>query len=201
MTASRLLRIAAAGAALLAAAGFALLAEDVLRARDRLDGGDAAFRVGSRAVDPWQARAPSLRLTERVLGVEDDLALRRALQLAAVASRTRAGAPRREAERALAAYERTGAERASRSVAATARGILLYDVARARRSQGELLVRSADAFRRAIALDPGNAAAKANLELVLVRTRADRVEDRREASDGRIPDDPGAGVSGTGRGY
>jgi hypothetical protein len=175
MTARRLAGWAAVPAALALAAFLALLAADVLRWRGHLEETDLAVgrSPGNTAIwipDTRLPRDPAARL----LGVDDDVEFRRALQL------FRLGNPRRPARNQndlnirLAADARladvgdSGASARVRSRAAMLRGILSLEAARGEPLRAATLLRRSLAdLRTAIRLDDTNADAKYDLELVL----------------------------------
>jgi tetratricopeptide (TPR) repeat protein len=205
--------VSAAGVLALVAAGLlALVADDVRDWPERFRAGDLSFRAASVAPDPWHAPDRRLHLPARLLGVDDDLALRRALQL--VRRSHDVDSPNADAwallrlqgqaESALAAVERSEPDPARRSLAANLLGLLLYeDSLTARTSGQEFRARSVEAFRRAIRLDPENADAKFNLELLFVQLppRAERRRGGRGGTQDPQQGASGAGVSPTGEGY
>jgi hypothetical protein len=169
-------RLAVAALALLAgAAVLTLLASDVLRARSALRTGDAAF-VASPGDATWTAGATFGGLGRSLLGVVDEVRYRQALQLYATiesnsqsfdngASRSRS---RGAAETALADVERRDHDPRRAARAAVILGVLAYSDPVTRGGQGPSPTDRAIAeFTNAIRLDPGNAAAKADLELIL----------------------------------
>jgi len=169
------LAAALALAALAAAALAGLLAADVRAWRDTLRRDDAAF-ARSPATPGWRAGAVlPFRLGERVAGVEGDVALRRAVQgfLAVDGVRARLDdaleveGARAEVENELAGAARAG-DRRSASQASDLLGILLFgDTARGAAGDPTRVQESIAAFTDAVRLDPGNVAAKFNLELAL----------------------------------
>ena len=120
-------------------------------------------------VDMWLPGA-----TRTLLGVEDDVELRRALQrfrLARVrqAPRTQQEVNLRSAVEAdLARLGRGGGNTGQKSLAAVLRGALAFEEARLGGEQPTIFLRrSLTAFREAIRLDPSNEDAKYDVELVL----------------------------------
>jgi hypothetical protein len=144
----------------------ALLAADVRSWRSSLAAGDAVY-ADSPARASW---VPSTRLgglAGDLLGVDDDLAVRRALQLYSSSSRLRlrldnaveVETARGTAQDALAAVAR-GSDRRRASQAETLLGITAF----AGKSGSDA---AASAFGDAVRADPANDDAKFDLELVL----------------------------------
>jgi hypothetical protein len=112
-----------------------------------------------------------------LLGTENSIAYRRALQLfwysrMGANPETRQDLPtlRAAAQRRLTDLMGNGRDPAQRSLAANLLGLLTVTTPIARQDQNaatQVLRRSTGYFQRAIALDPANADAKENLELVL----------------------------------
>jgi hypothetical protein len=209
----RRVAVSAAGVLALVLAGMlALLAEDVRRWPERFHTGDLRFRAASLAPDPWRAPDRRIHVPARLLAVDDDLALRRALQL--VRRSHAIDSPNAnawdllrlqgQAESALEQIELEDPDRARRSLAANLLGLLLYeDSLTVRSSAQEFRARSLEAFRRAVRLDTGNADAKFNLELLFsqVRPRPERRRGGRGGTQRPQQGAVGAGVSPTGEGY
>jgi hypothetical protein len=189
----------------------AVLAEEARRWPGRIDAGDAAYLAAPGGGDarPVPARR-SARAAGDLLGVDDDLAYRRALQLVARGRVARFVFASRwielisEAQRELGELEEATDDRSRRSDAANMLGIVYFDGAQAssiRRS--DFLRASALAFDRAVRLNPHNADAKYNLELLLSRLRGD--ENRAGRQSGRSGAGPlggdEAGLRLPGEGY
>ena len=164
-----------AGAALLAvAAALAVLARDAWQWQERLDSGDARFHATQAGRDPWERERGPLSIPAGLVGVEDDLAFRRALLLVRRSHDVNADVDawqllrlQGEAESALHRVEESDADPVRRAAAANLLGVLLYEDSLATRSNTRsFLRRSFAAFRRAIRTDPTNADAKFNLELL-----------------------------------
>jgi hypothetical protein len=198
--------------ALALAAFLAVLAADVLRWRGHLEA--AALDVGGRPGDTkvWiaETRLPG-DPAATLLGVDDDVALRRALQL------FRLGNPRRPARNQndlnirLAADARLAdvgdseSSPAIRSRAALLRGVLSLEAARGEPLRAATLLRRSLAdMRTAIRLDDRHTDAKYDLELVLrlLRTveeeppQGGQGQQRRGGQQGQ-----GAGQSRAGSGF
>lgn len=203
--------VAAALAALALAVAGVLLAADILRWRAHLDRGDARFAAATGNRSMWDADellpfAPARRL----LGVDDDLRFRRAIQSFRLARPTRAPrdqhdvAVRAEAAFALARLERSDPRSERRSIAALLGGVLAFEQARTEQTDAQVyLGRSLDEFRRAIRLDPANDDAKYDLELVLNLVREVQEQGRgsgRSQRRGRASGQ-GAGSGSRGSGF
>jgi len=201
------LRIAGAVAALVAAVLLALLAADVRAWPRAMTAGDSVYAL--RPLDAsWSA---STRLpvgwSRTLLGVQDDLIARHALQLyrANVGVRPRldtavqAAAARAAAEAALARVAREpGAARASQ--AETLLGVLAFGdfSAGAQTSQADQAV---SAFQQAVKDDPSNEAAKYDLELLLRLLVAHGERTGSQPGAGPGPGRRGAGGGVPGHGY
>jgi hypothetical protein len=198
VTARRMLRVVAGIAVAALAVGVAFLAEETRRWPARIEAGDAAFLAAPGGGDAWSLSGRrSARFAGDLLAVDDDLAYRRALQLVARGRVARFVFASRwvslisEAQTELGEVEEATDDPRRRSDAANMLGIVYFDGAQAssvRRS--DFLRASVSAFDRAVRLDPQNADAKYNLELLLSRLR----EDRNRA--GRRSGSPGSGPLG-----
>jgi hypothetical protein len=146
-------------------------------------------------------------MPESVLGIRDDLELRRALALVA-ATRGRAldtvdqfELLRRQgrAEGALTRYEESVADPSRRSYAAGILGVLYFEDALASGGRsGEFVEQSLASLRRAVRLDPGNETAKLDLELLLVLAPP---REQRDRAGGGGSETGGASLSRPGEGY
>ncbi len=213
MTGRKQARSIGAGAgivALLLAAALALaLAVDVIRSSQRVDAADTAF---TSSVDPevsWSVDTllpPGLSRT--LLGLDDDLAFRDAVQRFWL---SKPRAPLREfgdvtrrsgAERALARLGESDPSPERRAVALTLRGALLLEEARNTTTQREVFVRRAiEQFQKALALDPSSDDAVYNLELALKLLRRGGA-DPGGGGQGLAPlPSPGAGAATSGSGF
>lgn len=207
MTRARPWRVALGAGALALAFPVALLAEDTRRWPERMRAGDLSYRADALRPEPWShAHEPARSL----LALEDDLAFREALRL------FRAGRPRQpdmrrridtvraqlRAEGPLAAILVSDAPGARRSAAANMLGVLAYEnYVRGGADPAVLLRRSLHGFRTAISIDPGNDAAKRNLELLLALLRTGRRQPDEDTGGGAQPGGGGAASVAAGRGY
>jgi hypothetical protein len=196
-------RAAAAALAFALALGLLVLAADVSRWRDTMRSDDLAYRAGARP--SWSAdELIPLGLAQRLIGVDDDRALRQAIvRFRDAPSARRALEPgfarraRSDAEIALAqAAERSSGTQASQ--AQNLLGVLAFSDSTSGGAGGDAspVDRSIAAFETAIRLDRQNASAKHNLELVLrlLRARGQR------SGNGPSPGTRGSGRRGAGGG-
>jgi hypothetical protein len=162
---------------LLGACALLLFALDTWRWQDSFTSGDTLYRV-SPEDDPWQPRQViPFGAARRALGVNDDLAYRRALRAFRLArpedstvSDPSLALERSEAQAELAKIVHSGHDPAERAAAANLVGVL--DFARSTsEGQGQVtsLLAAVVSFRDAIRLDPTYGDAKHNLELALQR--------------------------------
>jgi hypothetical protein len=165
-------------AALLLAVALAFVGFEALRWEQRLENDDARFEASELAKDLWSGdEALPFAPTRRLLGIDDDLRYRRAVSLY---TRSRPGEPtalnpereslRGTAQRELTAISREDANTARRSQAAMLVALLALGRGDLFQSAEERLTvqRSATGnLQVAVMLDPDNAEAKRNLELVL----------------------------------
>ena len=172
----------AAAGVVLVAAGIALAVLAV--ALWRLPGAAAhedRLLVGAREVpaEVWQGDM-TFRLAGSIAGGADDAAFRRAIAMFRRGRALDAGATKGTdqivssvlASAELAIVERSSANARRRSQAANMQGILGAEEAVFDPDGGPRVTLAAGAFRRALRLDPGNEAAKLNLELLLGLTRS-----------------------------
>jgi hypothetical protein len=206
---ARLLLVGGALAVAAAVLAF-LLAADVGAWHGTLAGGDLSYPARTLDEDPWQASTIlPFHAGARVLGVEDDLAFRRALRLFRLAGLrlTRYGpevlTARSTAQSQLTRALRTDPDRARRAREANMLGVIFL-VAAADGTTTEqrrgLYRGAASSFATAVRLDPGLEDAKYNLELTLIRDPTIHVSapgaGGRPAHEGH-----GAGLGGAGSGY
>ena len=179
--------------------------------RSSLQAGDARY-AASPAAARWGASTllPS-SLSRDLLGVDDDLAARRAVRLFRVADRARGGldtalerqGTRARAELALADVVRGADDPAVASQASDLLGVLAFgDFAAGGGRDPDQAGRAASAFAQAVRLDPTNDEAKVNLELVLRLFAAHGVRPGASPTvGGQGPGRRGAGAGLPGRGY
>jgi len=209
MTRARLKLLAlvvAALACLTLAVGLAIVAVDVARWRDALPVGDVRYRVTPEKAIPWTPStiAPT-GVSRAVLGVEDDVELRRALRAFRVARLDEATVSdphvallRNEAQARLEAVASGEDVRSRRSRAAGLLGILgLARLAVEVQDPAAAIEAAVLNLRLALTLDPENDEAKFNLELALQRARGVQIT---EAGGGADPSPGGSGAEGAGAG-
>jgi hypothetical protein len=195
-----------AAASLAIALALAFLATDVSRWPGALKSGDARYRTNPDEAGLWRPDelAPR-RLARDLLGIDDDLAYRRAVQGLRLA---RLEGPsvtdpnlsllRSDAQARLLEIMESEGDPARRSRAANLMGVLaLVSLVAEERDRAILFSTAVRSFRRAIALDPGNEDAKYNLELSLQRGRQLQLS---EAAGGKDPAPGGEGQRGAGTG-
>jgi hypothetical protein len=201
--------------AILLGAGFVagllllVLALDVWRAQRAVEEDDSRFLAQPRIQGYWEDDGVlPFAVGRRLAGVQDDVALRRAVQRFWL-GRPRDGmtpnrarlTERAKAQAALAAAEEGGGAAASQTANLLGILALLTPPDQAERSQ--VVRAAATAFRRAIVLDPANDDAKFNLESVLRLVADDR--NRGQGGGGSAGQDGtefgGAAVSRRGSGY
>jgi hypothetical protein len=206
----RAITVLGAAVALALASGLVLLAVDARGWQDTLREDDVLFQMApARAQWAASERAPD-GLARRLLALDDDIRLRRALrlfQLAHLPATTFESGQNVEilkvrAQIALAQIERNSSDPRDRAVAANLLGVLAFEEARNDPVNATMMLRrSAEEFRNAIALAPSREDAKVNLE-ILLRLRQPGAEKTREqvgifgAAQGI-----GAGATRAGRGY
>ena len=197
------------GAGFLAGILLLLLALDVWRAPRTVEGDDARFAAQPRVQEYWRDEGVlPFSLGRRVAGIEDDVRLRRAVQLFWL-GRPRDGlspSPRRLADRARAQAALTGASPDGGAGAAQVANLLgvLALLTPPDEAERQQVVRAAGAaFRRAIVLDSENHDAKFNLESILRLVADDR--NRGQGGGGSAGQEGtefgGAAVSRRGSGY
>jgi hypothetical protein len=208
VTRGRILVVAAAVCAALTVV-LVLLARDV----DRWESTMRAGEVAASAAGPSAPKPPEVKETlpfspaRSLLGLGDDVSFRRAVALFRRAyprddefeRSTEGGVARIRAETALASVIRTDGNRKRASTASNLLGILTVVDAATAPTGGVAIDRSVVEFQSAIRLDPSNAQAKANLELLYQRntsTSAVRGRERLQRSA-----HAGASASEAGHGY
>jgi len=206
VTVRRWLLLAAAGLCLALATIAALAARDAGAWGSSLRAGDVAASAGG---DPtWAAdEIAPFGLAHRLLGVDDDLAFRRAVVLF---HRARTGIPsfdnglqgtalRVEAEAELARAIRNDGSGRRASVAANLLGVLSVLDATSPAGSQTPIERSIFEFQDAIHLDPANEEAKTNLELLYQLTSPPNTPRGSVFRQGRSH--AGASASSPGHGY
>jgi hypothetical protein len=208
---SRALAILGGAAALAGAVVLALVAVDARAWSDTMRNDDALFRVSPGKAQWAPSQHAPYGLTARVLGVHDDVMLRRAIAEFQVArllqSRTIFTEPNVQAaiaraEVALVKVERDAPRDRDRSVAANLLGVLNFRLAFGSQTSAAVAIqRSMLAFRRAILWDGANEDAKANLELALRLIQATRITQRQQRGVLGSREGRGEGAGRGGRGY
>ena len=198
-------RVIVAVLALVLATVLALLAADVRAWRDTMRADDVRFELsGSSGADWNTSTLLPVGVSRAVLDVDDDRALRRGVAAFRAADRARGFARPRvrgAAEAALAGVAAGSGEPAQASQAFDLLGILAFsDSTSGRRATP--VERSLAAFENAVRRDPGNTAAKYNLELLLRLLEAEGERRGPNAAPGpRGGGRRGAGTGTPGQGY
>jgi len=171
----RALPLVAAAVLLGLAAVLALFASDVRAWQGTFTQSDVRFRAQRSHIGLW--RSPALLPDDPariLLGLDDALAYRRALQLfwlsdvgASTGGQADLGATRAVAETELQKLMTTGASAEERSTAANLLGVLTVITPENTATQKAEIATAKHYFKRAIDEDPTNYAPKLNLELVL----------------------------------
>ncbi len=153
-----------------------LLAADVSRWRDALRADDVRYQAAPSAGDLWNPDAlVPLAAARNSLGVDDDLAFRRAVRAFRLgrleetrSSDTKVLLQRAEAQSRLEAIAAGGGDPARRSRAMTLLGVLfLATPVASSEEQAAALKAAVTNLQKAIALNPDNSDAKFNLEFAL----------------------------------
>jgi hypothetical protein len=198
--------IAGAVACLAFAALFFLLAADVDRWRAAVATGDVRYRVSPEGTDLWTPKTlVPAGAAETLLGLEDDIEIRRAVRALRLArlddptvSDPEVALLRNDAQARLEAIATRGGDPTRRSRAAGLLGVLgLARLTSESQDRVSLLQSTIANLAFAIALDPENDDAKFNLELALQQGRGLRLD---EAASGGSPLPGGAGSQGAGAG-
>jgi hypothetical protein len=184
-----------------------LLAADVLRVQRALEHGDSRFGPVAGGVGMWEADTTlPAGVAERVLGVDDDVAYRAAVQRFRLAQprqpvqqfsqlTVRAGADRR-----LAAAIREEGDPQRRAALHLLRGGLALEESRLGSDSGPPIRRAVTQFRLAVELDPTNVDAQYDLELAL-RLLARSGDTSGGSGERAATPASGAGAGTAGRGY
>ncbi len=209
MRARRWIKPGALVLALAASAFLAILGVDVVRWDRQLEQAELRFASGTGDLDMWTAdtHLPS-DLSGRLLSVEEDVAVRKAVQS------FRRSRPRRPvqqftdvtlrsgADAQLARAQRMGIARKQDARLANLRGVLKLEEARGAQSETSVLLRRAAAsFREAIRKDLRYEDAKFNLEITLLLLRRGGSPSGGGGGDRADTPASGAGTASTGRGY
>ena len=204
--------VAGAAACLALVTLVALLAADVWRWRDALRTDDVRYRSTPSSRDLWNPAAfVPLAAAQNSLGVDDDLAFRRAVRAMRLgkledvrASDTEVLLQRAEAQTRLAAIAADGGDPARRSRAMTLLGVLLVATpVPTVEEQAATLKAAITNLQTAIELDPDNSDAKFNLEFAL-RQRSAGLSSRGGSSPnpaGNPNRSRGAATGAAGSGY
>jgi hypothetical protein len=202
--------LVAASAALVLAALLALVGVDALRWQDTLAEGDARYSANPAGEPELWVHHEALPASpaRRLLGLDDDLAYRRAVRLY---SQSRPGEPvannprreilRADAQRALVAVSRSDPDPKRRAQATMLVGLLAVgrgDFFVSPEERLQVLRGAIGSFQVALELDPENSDAKRNLELLLADAggpSAGATDPGQGSSQGRST---GAGRSGSG---
>ena len=200
-----------AGALVVLAALAVVVSLDVRSWRSSLREGDARYAESPNAARWGASTLLPAAVGRELLGVEDDLAARRAIRFFRLADRARGGldtalerqGTRARAELALADVVREADDPRVASQASDLLGVLAYgDFAAGGGRDPDQGGRAASAFAQAVRLDPSNEAAKVNLELVLRLFAAHGVRPGASPTvGGQGPGRRGAGAGLPGRGY
>jgi hypothetical protein len=198
-------RIACAIACALAGSAFLVLAVDASRWDDTLASGDLRYRGGPEG-DLWQAAelAPG-NLVRTTLGIQDDLAYRRAFQVFRLSHPEQPGVSdpnvvvfRNEATSDLTEIVQHAKDPQRRAAAANLLGVLSYsDAVYDYTNRGRMIANASRRFQQSIAFDPGSADAKYNLELTLALAKGIGLT---ESGGGTNPSPGGKGSKGAGSG-
>ena len=202
-----MIRLALAAVLAAAAVGAALVAGDVRSWHTALTSGDARYEAQpARAL--WQPHARVGHVAARLLGVDDDVAARNALQAYVDAAKlhlrldnaAEVEGARGHAQDALERVARS-ADRSRASQADTLLGILAFRASASGGSQSQVDAAISD-FTDAVRNDPQNADAAFDLELLLRLTAAHgtRVQPGQGGGFGRTGH-RGAGAGQPGNGY
>lgn len=198
-----------AAAALVAAVLLALVAADALGLDDSLAADDARFASAPLSEGLWdEAGILPFDASQAILAFGDDLAYRRAVSLYV---RSRPGEPtslnprretlRAEAQRALAAISREDGDARRRSQAAMLLALLALgrgDLFTSAEERLQVLRGAVGNLQIAVELDPENADAKRNLELVLSSVGEPPSGATDAGGTGDTGDTAGVGRAGTG---
>lgn len=206
---TRALRLVGGLACLAAACVLLLLATDVRSWGKRLPADDLRFRADAFPADLWRPQQlVPFHAARGLLGVDDDLAYRRAVRLFRLSSPghaeaydTQTAVTRARAEAALAAVSRSGSNLPRRAQASNLLGVLDTLLGtREPASRKTFFQNAISEFAAASELDPSNDAARHNLEFALNQLRG---LSEQQASGADRPGEAhgSAGLQQPGRGY
>jgi hypothetical protein len=215
------LRIAAAALMVVLATGLVLLARDAWHWRSAI--ADADARAALRPIGPaaWRVDAALPGgFVRRILGIDDDLAFRTATVKAFLASKkpsTLSGNERILVEATLARIVLTDGDRRRASRAADYLGVLLYtDKSTPQQAISPYVnpnaptppstqltpeQKAAAEFATAVRLDPSNANAKRNLEVMLQQAKPQSQRGTAKPGSGERTGTKGSGSRPAGHGY
>jgi len=206
MTQGRALALAAGALAL--AAVLALFAVDVLHRESSLAAGDLRYDLNPGQKHLWRAaEILPFGAARSVLGVDDDLRYRRSVRLFLLSQPRTAVAlglapARAQAEGALEEAIAAEGNTRHKSDLINMLGVLaVSSAASALLADPNAVHQSVSAFTRALQVDPANADAKSNLELVLRVLQRQQHQRQRERGAVRPRRGSKAGVAASGRGY
>jgi hypothetical protein len=198
------LRLVVAGLCLVVAALALVLARDVWLWDKAIRDADGRAAVGPVGPGVWAADTilpgdPARSL----LRIDDDLDFRRlyvpSATLAVAPPPPSGASPRGPAEAALGRVSRTEPNHVAAAAAANLLGVLLFtDPDDPESSPAE---RAIGAFQDAVLLDPNNAIAKGNLELILRQLSSNEVKGRSSPGGGDRGGKGGAGLAPGGKGF
>jgi hypothetical protein len=182
-----------------------LLAADATRWSDALAADDVRYRDAPEAKLWEPARAVPVGVVRVALGVNDDVAFRRALRAFRLSHPEAPGisdpnlvVSRNEATAQLTDIVEHAKSPWRRSTAANLLGVLSYsDAINDYTNRERLITNAASRFQQAIAFDPGNDDAKYNLQLALALSRGLGLT---ESGGGTNPSPGGKGSKGAGAG-
>lgn len=200
-----LLTGAAVVACLVVGVGLLLLALDVARIRAAFPAGDVRYRSApAEALWSPDELVPA-GVARRLLAVDDDIVLRRAVRGVRLSHPETPGftdpeyvVNRNEATAWLTDIVQGDDDRARRAAAANLLGVLSFaDAVSDYENRGKLLASAAGRFRQAIGFDPSSEEAKFNLEMALSSSRGLELS---ESGGGTNPSPGGKGARGAGAG-
>lgn len=200
------LRVGGAVLCLAFAAALLLLAVDAHAWQTRMTADDLRFRANPTAKDLWQPSQHTFGLTRRLLGLDDDLAYRRAVREFRVGRPSEltfsptTTAHRAQAQVALTDAGRDDPDSLRASDVENLLGVLGFALATQDTSQSRTFINnSVTAFRNAIDRNPANEDALWNLEYALGQLKGNNPQEA--GGRDRLGQRGEAGVKDPGRGY